>query len=367
MVLQLFVNFCILFTFAFFLYWFAENNRFLTFPFIRKFRSVLVGIMAGLFGVVLMLESIHVGSSIIIDGRMAVLALSGLFGGPVAPVIAGVIMGTGRILINDITTSAMIAGINTMVIGSVIGLVAVRIPITFQNAWKYFAYTTLQTVLVIGYLSLNGEFIVGRGAVFILYSILSFILVYYTLFKLDYLSKEVTQIEQLAVTDYLTTLPNTRKFQEIFSHWQQTKSPFYLAVADIDYFKRVNDQYGHPVGDVVLKQLAEHLSVEVKKAGGVVARIGGEEFAMLLPGESEEKVQKQLDTVRLAIASRDFSISNDLVLPITISIGAAGFPRHKETLTELYKAADDELYLAKQSGRNCVRVLNGRSPFPVSP
>ena len=94
MVLQLFVNFCILFTFAFFLYWFAENNRFLTFPFIRKFRSVLVGIMAGLFGVVLMLESIHVGSSIIIDGRMAVLALSGLFGGPVAPVIAGVIMGT---------------------------------------------------------------------------------------------------------------------------------------------------------------------------------------------------------------------------------------------------------------------------------
>ncbi|MFC4354088.1 GGDEF domain-containing protein [Chryseomicrobium palamuruense] len=128
--------------------------------------------------------------------------------------------------------------------------------------------------------------------------------------------------------------------------------------------KKVNDEYGHPVGDLVLKQLASRLKAEMKSLGGVAARIGSEEFAVLLPGEAEDVVQENLDAVRHAIASKDFTISDDLLLPITISIGAAGFPRHKETLTELYKAADNELYIAKQSGRNCVRVRNGNAPVP---
>lgn len=360
MVLELFVNFCTLFTFAMLMFWFAKQQKQSQFPLLRKFPGYTIGLLSGIFGVVLMLTSIHIGESIIIDGRMAVLALSGLFGGPMAPVIAGILMGTARILLNEISTNSIIAGVNTMVIGIVIGLVAWRIPITFQNAWKYFAYTTMQTVLVIGYLSFSSGFIAGRGALFILYSLISFGIVYLTLLKMDQLSKEIERIEQYSVTDYLTGIPNNRKFQELFQEWQQTHTSFYLAVADIDYFKKVNDQYGHPVGDLVLKEIAHRLSKEMEKIDGLVARIGGEEFAMIVPAETDVEASDKLENVRHSVSSLPFELTKDVTLSITISVGAAGYPKHKQTSTELYKAADDELYRAKQQGRNCVRVLNGK-------
>lgn len=365
MLLQLFVNLCILFAFAFFLFWFAENNRFLTRPFIDKYRIWIIGVVAGIFGIVLMHEAIHLKGSILIDARLVVLALSGLFGGPLAALTTGIIMGIGRIAVSDYSLTALIAGVNMMMIGMVIGLVATRYPITFQNVWKFFAYTIIHSGIVISYVKYSQNVNFWQDAIHLLYSVLSFLIVYYILYRLDGLSKEVSKIEHLAVTDYLTGLANAREFQQLFSHWQQAHPSFYLAVADIDFFKRVNDYYGHPVGDLVLQQLAAILEVEVKGLGGVAARIGGEEFAMLLPDDSEEHVMKTLNDIRQVISETDFRISDDAVVAITISMGAAGYPRHTGSLTELYKAADDELYKAKNDGRNCVRVLNGKEISPA--
>lgn len=354
MVLELFVNFCTLFTFAMLMFWFAKQQKQSQFPLLRKFPGYTIGLLSGIFGVVLMLTSIHIGESIIIDGRMAVLALSGLFGGPMAPVIAGILMGTARILVNEISTNAVIAGVNTMMIGIVIGLVAWRIPITFQNAWKYFAYTTMQTVLVIGYLSFSSGFIAGRGALFILYSLISFGIVYLTLLKMDQLSQEIERIEHYSVTDYLTGIPNNRKFQELFYNWREEKDNFFIALLDIDYFKRVNDTYGHPTGDLVLIELAKRLEQSAGNFGGEVARIGGEEFGVLLPATTQVQAKEQAEQLRKSIGSTRFLLPDNLELPITVSIGVAGYPSDAESMPDLYKTADERLYNAKLGGRNCV-------------
>lgn len=356
MVLDLFVNFCILFTFAMLLFWVARQQNQTKFPLLRKFPGYSIGLLSGVFGMVLMLKSIHVGDAIIIDGRMAVLALSGLFGGPVAPIIAGTIMGMARILVNEITWPAIIAGTNTIIIGLIIGLIARRIPITFQNAWKYFAYTTIQTVLVIGYLSFANDFVAGRGAVFILYSFISFAIVYVTLLKMDQLSREVEQIEQHSATDYLTGIPNNRKFEERFYNWRQERESFHLAVLDIDYFKRVNDTYGHPTGDLVLIELADRLNRTTSSFGGEIARIGGEEFGALLPATTKLHALEQAELLRRSIDSTRFQLPDGLELRITISIGVASYPEDAEAMPDLYKKADDRLYDAKLGGRNCVRI-----------
>lgn len=356
MLLELFVNFCILFTFAMLMYWFARQERLPLFAFLRKYKGLSIGLLASLFGVVLMFKSIHVGSSIIIDGRMAVVALSGLFGGPVAPVISGFIIGSTRILMNDITTSSIIAGVNTIVIGLVIGVVAFKYPITFKNAWKYFLYTTIQTMLIIFYLSFSSGFVAGRGVLFAIYALISFAVVYITLMKMDQLTHEINQIEQYSVTDYLTGLANNRKFQELYFQWIKSKPCFYLAIIDIDRFKRINDTYGHPIGDEVLVELARRLQLQSEKFGGEVARIGGEEFGALLPASTHKEAFELAEQLRTVVHTKHFILPEGLELPITVSIGVAGFPLDAQSMTDLYKLADEKLYDAKLNGRNRVCV-----------
>lgn len=361
MVLELFVNFCILFTFAMLLYWFSQKKRALSFPFFYRNLPISVGILSGLFGTVLMLTSIHSDSSVIIDGRMAVLALSGLFGGPIAPVIAGVIIGSFRIILYDISTDAWIAGVNTVMIGVVLGVIARRVPITFQNAHYFFFYTTTQTALIIAFLTYASDGVYLHTALFLLYSIFSFAIVYTTLYKMKQLTEEIEKIEYVSVTDYLTGLPNSRKFQEISYIWMQTKDEFHLAIIDIDYFKQVNDQHGHPIGDIVLVELARRLERTSASFGGMVFRIGGEEFAVLLPASLREQAFTYAELLRKQIELSPFIISEDIQLPITVSIGVANYPRDAKTITELYKEADDELYKAKEFGRNQVSLTPERS------
>jgi len=356
MVLDLFVNFCILFTFALVMFWFTRLQKQSKVPLLLKRPGYSIGVLAGIFGIVLMLKSIHVGPTIIIDGRMALLALSGLFGGPIAPVISGIMMGSARIVLNDVTLHSIVAGANTMLVGIVIGIIALRIPITFKNAWKYFAYTTIQTMIVIGYLSAMGEFVAGRGLVFAVYSILSFLVVYVILKKMNDLSQEIDKMEHFSETDYLTGLANNRKFQELFTTWTESKPIFYLAVLDIDYFKRINDAYGHPIGDVVLIELARRLERTSEEFGGKVARIGGEEFAVLIPVATAREAKAYAEKLRQAIEALPFITDDRTAIPVTISAGVANYPQDAKIMAELYTKADNELYKAKEQGRNRVSI-----------
>jgi len=124
-----------------------------------------------------------------------------------------------------------------------------------------------------------------------------------------------------------------------------------VIMVDIDHFKRLNDEFGHLLGDEVLRQVSSVFSQQLRKVD-VVCRYGGEEFALLLPQTTMEQALGVADKLRREIAAWQFP---GVPRPVTISAGTAAFPIHGTTRDEVVKAADAALYAAKQAGRNCVR------------
>ena len=164
----------------------------------------------------------------------------------------------------------------------------------------------------------------------------------------------------IAVTDGLTGAYTKRYFQarlaELVGAWQQEAGRvFSLLMIDIDHFKEVNDTHGHPAGDEVLLQLARLLKKNLRY-GEVFCRIGGEEFAILLPGLEEAAALATASRLRKEVAGYTFLCKGCPPLTKTVSIGVACLPLHATSGEELVKAADVALYEAKRAGRNLVRA-----------
>ncbi len=166
------------------------------------------------------------------------------------------------------------------------------------------------------------------------------------------------ELKKLAQTDTLTSLFNRRHFlalaqQEIIKAVRYEHS-LCFAVLDIDFFKRINDTLGHPVGDIVVSTLARHLQHSIRQSD-IVARIGGEEFAFLLLHVNEEQARAKMERLCKEISECIIKYGSDKTLSVTVSIGIAMLQAPIQTLDELYMRADQKLYEAKKAGRNCVR------------
>lgn len=131
--------------------------------------------------------------------------------------------------------------------------------------------------------------------------------------------------------------------------------PLSLLIVDIDLFKQVNDTWGHMTGDLVICAVAESCVQCVRSNIDIVGRIGGEEFAIILP-ETDYSVATDLaERLRQAVAARQISVSDTAVLSCTISIGISTLSASCTSFKQLLINADRALYLAKDAGRNCVR------------
>ncbi|QQR90541.1 MAG: diguanylate cyclase [Myxococcales bacterium] len=163
------------------------------------------------------------------------------------------------------------------------------------------------------------------------------------------------QLSRMVITDSLTGLFNRRHFVERARRdleiARRSGKPFSLVMCDLDHFKNINDQYGHSVGDDVLQSTAEVLQSEARLAD-LVARLGGEEFAIAMPNTSLPYAAAAAERLRAAIEQADKSRSG--LPPITASFGVASFPQHGENLEELMISVDEAMYAAKKSGRNSV-------------
>ncbi|HEX3280961.1 MAG TPA: GGDEF domain-containing response regulator [Pyrinomonadaceae bacterium] len=155
--------------------------------------------------------------------------------------------------------------------------------------------------------------------------------------------------------DHLTGLANRRRFRVALSReverWRRYGAPCALLLIDIDHLKKINDTHGHPAGDLVIRRIAETL-IRVSRDNDTAARLGGEEFALLLAGIDEEKAALAANRLRAVLAEE--TIEN--VGNITVSIGVAACPAHANSERTLYAASDEALYVAKNSGRNRVAV-----------
>jgi diguanylate cyclase (GGDEF)-like protein len=166
-------------------------------------------------------------------------------------------------------------------------------------------------------------------------------------------------LEQLATTDALTRLANRRSFdQHLGSEWRRgmrEQLPLSLLIIDVDWFKSYNDTYGHPRGDKCLKQIAAAALDVVTRPGDLVARIGGEEFAVILPNTPAAGAIEVAKQICAAVCRRRMPHNTNPVRYVTISAGCASIlpaPGHQATI--LMQRADKALYAAKHGGRNQV-------------
>jgi diguanylate cyclase (GGDEF)-like protein/PAS domain S-box-containing protein len=166
------------------------------------------------------------------------------------------------------------------------------------------------------------------------------------------------KLREQAIRDSLTGLFNRRYLQETLkrelSRARRDQVPVSIVMMDIDYFKQVNDSYGHAAGDSMLQDLGEMLRA-LTREGDVACRYGGEEFIAVMPGaplsvgvERAELIRREFEFLKVKVA--------DFKLHPTLSLGVAAFPEHASTVDELLAAADRALYLSKQNGRNQVQI-----------
>jgi two-component system cell cycle response regulator len=165
------------------------------------------------------------------------------------------------------------------------------------------------------------------------------------------------RLRYMSQTDALTGLDNRRhietRIEEMFEHAKRLNEPFSCVMVDLDRFKSVNDTYGHQAGDAVLKQLARILKQEVREIDHA-ARYGGEEFMLLLAGTVLDAGVTFAERVRKAIEAHTFTFE-DMSIHRTASFGVAAWPHPRITTCDgLVKAADESLYVAKETGRNRV-------------
>jgi diguanylate cyclase (GGDEF)-like protein len=172
---------------------------------------------------------------------------------------------------------------------------------------------------------------------------------------------------QLATSDPLTGLLNRGYVDDRFaielSRARRYRTPLTIAVIDADRFKFLNDTYGHPMGDLVLRKLGE-IFRESFRQSDTAGRYGGEEFVVILPETELETAQQKLESVRELVAHTSFELpKRGQKVQVTISAGLASFPQDGETTSELFALADDRMFQAKNQGRN--RVVTSNAGLPV--
>ena len=173
--------------------------------------------------------------------------------------------------------------------------------------------------------------------------------------QLVQLKQSTDRLRAEANRDYLTGLANRRRFRAALGNelerWRRYHVPCALLLVDIDYMKRINDAHGHSAGDVAIRHVADALA-SLSRDNDTAARLGGEEFALLLAGADEASARAAAERLRQAVAD----VAVEPVGPVTISIGVAACPTHANNERMLYAASDAALYLAKGAGRDCVVI-----------
>ena len=157
------------------------------------------------------------------------------------------------------------------------------------------------------------------------------------------------RLKQSSIRDSLTQSFNHGYYMQTLKEWCDDKSIFSLVMIDADHFKKINDQYGHKVGDQVLVRMSELVN-ETKRSYDIFARHGGEEFVLLAPRTDLVAAFDLASRLREVIGSTPMPLD----IHLTCSFGVAEYRQHSDTPDSLFERADQALYLSKSKGRNCV-------------
>lgn len=176
---------------------------------------------------------------------------------------------------------------------------------------------------------------------------------------IDEIQSTFNEMNKLIVTDELTECYNRRYINERLpvdiNLAQSSNSDLSIAMVDIDYFKEINDKYGHLAGDFVLKEVSKIIKNNIRVKSDWIARYGGEEFLIVFNGTSKESAYNLLNRVK-SIVEKSKVIYNDIEINLTVSIGVSNLSNETVTMDQLINKADKNLYRAKNSGRNIICI-----------
>ncbi|HCW3157868.1 TPA: diguanylate cyclase [Listeria monocytogenes] len=318
-------------------------------------KKIVIGIWAGLLGFALMVFGIPISNNVIVDLRHIPIIMVGFYGGPIPAIVSAIIISASRFLLS-VNSAAIMAAVVMMLIGIITAIFGKRIE-KFK-IWGVF----ILNIIACSFVVINLHLILAREShfwinmtVFVLIGAVSAGLMS-NMIK----SKQLFQkYEQDSTLDYLTNYSNVRQFDEKINHVMDAGSrQVTLMLIDIDYFKNINDTYGHDAGDAILKQLAIILKRNTSD-GSEAFRNGGEEFSIVLLDCPIEKGNFFAEQVRRETEEYDFMIPSGQVVKITISVGVSSSKDGANTSEGLFKSADEALYKAKLTGRNQVCIADG--------
>jgi len=325
-------------------------------------RSTLVGILCGFGAVLSMVKPIDIGNGVIVDTRAAMIMLSGAFGGPWAALIASAVGAAMRIYVGGLGAATGVASIALTGTISAIGYRILRpdgAPLTHRTLGLFALLTPLSslTIFMLPW-PIVVQFFSGSFLPLSLVKIIGLYLLGTIMLQEDERVAAERQIKNQAVTDELSRLPNRRAFYARLSEeWQRNTRyhvPFCVLMVDIDLFKAINDRFGHKVGDDVIAHLGAILR-ESCRTSDLPARLGGEEFAILLTHTEPIAARVLAERIRKRIEAADCTVGGQRVA-YTASIGVSSSVDFPLSPDEIVSAADSALYQSKRNGRNRVSV-----------
>ncbi|MEW4370686.1 diguanylate cyclase [Paenibacillus kandeliae] len=362
----LFNNLTFLTTFLFF------SNLFLKFFGQRMGRKsnwllpILFGLLAGGVGITMMMFfsiRFHSGSNtIIVDFRQLAIMISFYYGGGWSGLISAVMIGIYRLFAGETIQFSSWIGLCNIMFTYV--LTAICMKRARKVSLKIWMRTLIGTVCIylIAVTIVNAfSHAYVLHAFYGVFYMLAGLFAYYVIKYMQSADETLVKMREAANHDFLTKLYNPRSFDRLFrstaEEAEENGSSFALLVLDIDHFKRVNDQYGHLNGDVVLVQIAQLLSETIRKTD-FCARKGGEEFAAILTPCTIEEALDIAERVRKRIEEHLFVLEEGQEIALTVSIGVSAYPQL--SAERLFYEADQALYQAKETGRNriCVAESN---------
>lgn len=320
--------------------------------------SLLIdGTAGGVLGIILMNYSIELAGGTLIDLRFIPVMLLALFVSMKSAALSAVMIVAGRFLF----------GINMSSFGAlfwIAGILLVYLIIhkkmrTNQGLYKKAVYMIIASniifSLIVIYLVQDAATL---SALIPVYWVIAFLAGLISVFLVEYQTRSNYLLERYreeATIDFLTGLNNVRQFDKVWNKMIQSakekEESIALLLLDIDFFKKVNDTYGHPVGDKILAELGSVLKNSTRSTD-IISRNGGEEFSVILPKTTPSQAIAAAKKIQRTVAAHPFPISNDQSIQLTVSIGLAVYPDMVYNPEKIVAQADQYLYEAKQSGRN---------------
>ncbi len=353
MLQELFINFTILITFItlsnhFFKYRNFDQNSLLRY-------KIIYGILNGLLGCIIMLYSVEIYASTIIDFRNVAIILAVMMGGFISSIIATLLIGCFRIFYFGYSISSITAFITILIVSIVCSIIARKVK-SIKLKWTYCTlFGIIAWSIALIYLIEDNELLMKTLLLYIVGTIIVMIIIYYYIASLITTNQLFKKYKEQAIRDYLTGLYNVRQFDKYYNQLSkivaEENKKLSILLIDIDYFKKVNDTYGHTEGDLVLKELSE-LFIKCCRHDDIVSRNGGEEFSVLLNNCDKHNAYQIADRILTTVEKHQFVLSNGEPIHITISIGIATYPTTTTNINKLIEEADKALYEAKQNGRN---------------